>query len=308
MAVQRHSEGTSATPFRLDAPWISSVKAAFAWCAVIAMVVAAWRAWPFLASAWGGAAPVQLLSAVMLWAATHFVSPGFTVLVLGRDRPIGYRSALVVHASRLPAKYIPGGIWHMVSRVADFRELGHQRPALVDFVLLENLVAAVFALGSGAGLLWFFGNTQWGDGLAVISILGLAGLAFLPWGLRLITRSLRTFPMGRYARLLILTALFWTLASSAFVAFLGGFESQLSDASRPAIYGTYLFSWGAGFVAFFAPQGIGVFEVVSGKLLEGQLELGRAVALMATFRIIVLAGDLLAWAGVFLFFRRYSVR
>jgi hypothetical protein len=246
---------------------------------------------------------------VLVWTATHFVSPGFTLLVLGRDHPIDYRTAFAVHALRLPAKYLPGGIWHMVGRVVDFRSLGHQRPALVDFVLLENLVAAGFALGAGASLLWAAGAVpHWSAALGGFAALAWLGLALVPWGLRLLTRSGRDFPPARYLRLLLLACGFWLLASTAFVLFVRAFGGAALQASLPALYGTYLFSWGAGFVAFFAPQGIGVFEFVSGKLLDGQVGLAHAVALMASFRVIVLVGDLTAWAAAFVLFRRPPVR
>lgn len=308
MTAHSHGDAGDVTSSSLSAGWIQWLKTGFTWIAVAAMAVAVWKFRDFLASTWAEASSSHLLAAVLIWATTHFVSPWFTLVVLGRDRPIDYRSALTVHALRLPAKYLPGGIWHMVGRVADFKDLGHQRPALVDFLLLENLVAAGFALGVGACLLSAFGETRWTTLLALVAAGGLLGLALVPWGIRLVTRSERIFPASRYLRLLALTAFFWALASTAFVLFIGGFGGQVVHGNLPAIYGTYLFSWGAGFVAFFAPQGIGVFEFVSGKLLEGQLDLGRAVALMASFRVIVLAGDLLAWALVLLAGRRLSVR
>jgi len=288
--------------------WTRPVKRLFAWIAAAAMAYAVWRSHAFLASAWAQASIGGLLAAMLAWTATHFVSPGFTLLVLGRDHPISYRTALSVHALRLPAKYLPGGIWHMVGRVVDFRSLGHRQPALIDFVLLENLVAAGFALGTGATLLWAVDAVpRWSTSLAGFAILAWLSLALVPWGLRLVTRSGRDFPPWRYLKLLLLACGFWLLAATAFVLFVRAFGGAMLQASLPALYGTYLFSWGAGFVAFFAPQGIGVFEFVSGKLLDGQLELAQAVALMASFRVIALAGDLLAWAVAFAFFRRPSV-
>jgi len=288
--------------------WTRPVKRVFAWIAVAAMAYAIWRSHAFLAGAWSQASVAGLLAAVLAWTTTHFVSPGFTLLVLGRDHPIDYRTALGVHALRLPAKYLPGGIWHMVGRVVDFRSLGHQRPALVDFVLLENLVAAGFALGAGATLLWAAGAVpRWSTALGGLASMAWLGLALVPWGLRFVTRSGRDFPPARYLQLLLLACGFWLLASTAFVLFVRAFGGATLQASLPALYGTYLLSWGAGFVAFFAPQGIGVFEFVSGKLLEGQLELAQAVALIASFRVIALAGDFLAWAIAFALFRRPSV-
>ncbi len=187
--------------------------------------------------------------------------------------------------------------------------LGHQRPALVDFVLLENLVAAGFALGvRRRAAVPRLARRAGTASLPALRARGLLGLALVPWGIRLVTRSGRIFPAARYLRLLALTAASGRWPRRPSVALRAGFGGPACTASLPAIYGTYLFSWGAGFVAFFAPQGIGVFEFVSGKLLEGQLDLGHAVALMASFRVIVLAGDLFAWAVVLVRFRRLSVR
>ena len=288
--------------------WLRHVKLVFTWVALAAMAYAVWRSHAFLAATWGQASVRGLAVAVLVWTATHLVLPCFTLLVLGRDHPIDYRTALRVHALRLPAKYLPGGIWHMVGRVVDFRSLGHQRPALVDFVLLENLVAAGFALGAGATLLCVAGVApRWNTALAGIAALAWLGLGIVPWGLRLVTRSGRDFPPARYLNLLLLSCGFWLLAATAFVVFMRAFGGQTLQASLPALYGTYLFSWGAGFVAFFAPQGIGVFEFVSGKLLVGRIELAQVVALMASFRVIVLAGDLMAWAVAFALLRRPSL-
>jgi hypothetical protein len=272
------------------------------------MAVAIWQSREFLASAWTGIAPGHVAVAICLWTATHFVSPCASMLILGRARPIGYRSALAVHALRLPAKYLPGGIWHMVGRVNDLHGMGHERRSLVEFVVMENLVAAGFALGTGASLLLLSGETPWRGLLAVVAGLAFTGLALVPWIARFVGGLELTFPPARYGRLLAVTLAFWTLASAAFVVFLSGFGPAVIQAGVSAKIGTYLFSWGAGFIAFFAPQGVGVFEFVAGTLLDGRIALAQAVALMASFRIIVLAGDFVAWGVVLVFFRERAAR
>jgi len=45
----------------------------------------------------------------------------------------------------------------------------------------------------------------------------------------------------------------------------------------------------------FAPQGIGVFEVVAGELLRGSIALGGVAALLAGFRVVIFTADLFAW-------------
>jgi len=288
--------------------WAVGLKHVFVWGALLAMMVALWHSREFILGAWSTARPGSVLVAVVLWAAAHFVLPCVSMLVLGGSKSIGYRDALAVHALRLPAKYLPGGIWHLVGRVADLKGLGHGRRSLAEFVLLENLVAATFALGVGGVLLALSGEARWPELVSVIAVMGLVGLAAVPQLVKLVTRSKYLFPIGRYARILVLTAGFWSLTSAAFVVFLSGFRPAVMPTGVTATVGTYLFSWGVGFVAFFAPQGVGVFEFVAGTLLQGKLDLGRAVALLASYRIIVLAGDLLAWAIAVVIFRRLSVR
>ena len=280
----------------------------FALVALVAMGVAIWQSRDFLAGAWSAIALGNVAVSIGLWTATHFVAPGYSVLVLGRDKPISYSRALAVHALRLPAKYLPGGIWHMVGRVNDLHGMGHRRRSLVEFVLMENLVALGFALGCGASLLVWSGEARWRGLLALVGLLAFTGLALVPWVVRHIGGMERQFPPGRYGKLIAVTLAFWTVAAAAFVVFLSGFGPAVINAGMSAKVGTYLFSWGAGFIAFFAPQGIGVFEYVAGTLLSGRIALAEAVSLMAGFRVIVLAGDVLAWAIALAFFRRLAVR
>jgi hypothetical protein len=50
-----------------------------------------------------------------------------------------------------------------------------------------------------------------------------------------------------------------------------------------------------GYLALFAPQGIGVAEFVSGYLLAGK-DATRLLGFLVSFRLLVLAADLAAWA------------
>ncbi len=62
--------------------------------------------------------------------------------------------------------------------------------------------------------------------------------------------------------------------------------------------GAYLFSWGVGFIAIFAPQGIGVFEVVAADLMRSDSTFMSVAALLAGFRLIILAADATVWAAL----------
>ena len=280
------------------------VKTGFAAIALAAMGLAVWRSWDFLRGIWAAVDAIYVVAAVLVWMALHFLSPLFLKIVLGRSRPLGYRDALGVHALRLPSRYLPGGIWHTVARVADLSAMGYPPRALTEFVLLENLVAAGFALGVGGTLLLIVGGEKWRLLIGLVSLGGFhrpgRGAVHEPASVPLGT----AIPTVSYLWLLLVVAVFWTLASLAFVTFVNGFRAEVFDATVLETAGVYLFSWGVGFVTIFAPQGIGVFEYVSGTLLAGKVRLVEAVSLMASFRVVVLLADLGAWALASLVLRR----
>ena len=274
------------------------IKTGFAAIALVAMGLAVWRSWDFLRGILAAVDAIYVVAAVLVWMVLHFLSPLFLKIVLGRSRPLGYRDALGVHALRLPSRYLPGGIWHTVARVADLSALGYPPRALTEFVLLENLVAAGFALGVGGTLLLIVGGEKWRLLIGLVSLGGFIGLVAAPYMSRLLSRSERSIPTVSYLWLLLVVAFFWTLASFAFVTFVNGFRAEVFDATILETAGVYLFSWGVGFVTIFAPQGIGVFEYVSGALLSGEIGMTEAVSVMASFRVVVLLADLGAWGMV----------
>src|SRR5262245_34592614 len=100
--------------------WSQWLRIVFGWVAVAGMALATWDFLDFLVQALAGVRPSAVGVAILPWSMVPFVSARFAVIVLGRTRPIDYRTAFSVHALRLPAKYLPGGIWHMVGRVVDF--------------------------------------------------------------------------------------------------------------------------------------------------------------------------------------------
>ena len=73
------------------------------------------------------------------------------------------------------------------------------------------------------------------------------------------------------------------------------FPSSVGDQSYLELGGIYLFSWGVGFLAVFAPQGIGVFEMVGSQLMQSPLGFVGFAALIGGFRLVILVADLLVW-------------
>ncbi len=261
--------------------------------ALLFLAMAAWGARDAFGEVLANARPGALVLTVVAWALLHLLVPVISWIVLdGLGAGIGYRTVLGIHVSRLPARYLPGGIWQTVSRVVDLHALGVTRRQLSVLVAMENLAPLATALGLGGACAMAAGTTQLPA--AAIMAAGLALWIVLPLALR---QLLPQVPLPLRSYLLATAAMlaFWSIAASAFVAYWSAFPSMPLTASHAEIAASYLLAWAAGFVAVFAPQGIGVFEAVAGLLLDGALPLAGMAVMVAGFRAITLAGDGLAY-------------
>lgn len=287
------------------------VKRIFALLALGSLLYFGWHEREMLGKVLVSASPEILAEAVGSWMLMHLLSPLFVTIVFrGSGLDLGYRQVLRIHLENLPARYIPGGIWHTVGRVLAFRALGIDAQRISLFVLLENVVSAAVAFLLGGSVLFYFhGPDGWGR-LAVMSAI-VSGLIvlLLPVLLHfwLSGRNIRMSP-GHYIVSILVVCLLWCVCSTAFVMFVSSFAGLLLETSLLETAAAYLFSWGVGFLAVFAPQGIGVFEVTAGELLSGALSLGGVAFLLAGFRAVVFTADLLAWLLGRLLLQEKSVR
>ena len=267
--------------------------------ALLFLIVAGWRARTVIATVLEQTDAVPLIVTVLLWASLHLLTPMFSWILLrqiGAD--IGYRTLVRIHVGRLPARYLPGGIWHTVAQVMDLHRLGVSRTQLSIMVLLGNLVPVAVALTLGGLCLWAAGGATWPIFAATLG--GPLLFACLPLLLR--HRALvvpRKFALGSYLKLAAVTATFWIIAATAFFCYWSAFPAARDSVSVLQIYGVYLLAWVAGFVSVFAPQGIGVFESVAGLFLKGALTFAGVAVLSAGFRLVILGADMLAFGFLF---------
>ena len=278
--------------------WLVRAKRVFAVLATGCLLYFGWHSREMLGEIIASASPGILALAVGSWLLLHLLSPLFVALVFrGSGLDLHYRQVLRIHLENLPARYIPGGIWHTVGRVLAFRKLGVDAHRISLFVLLENVISAAVAFLLGGGLLFHFhGPDSWG-GLAVVSAI-ISGLVILHFPILLhFWLSGRNIKMstGHYIGGIFVVCLVWCAASAAFVLFVSSFAGLSLEISLLETAAAYLFSWGVGFLAVFAPQGIGVFEVTAGQLLRGTTALGGVAVLLAGFRAVIFIADLLAW-------------
>lgn len=287
-------------------PWASGwsrvalrwAKRVFTPLAVAALLFYAWHARQGLGEVFTNARWGYLAGAAAIWVILHFCSPVIQTLILracGSD--IGYPEAFRIFAQRLPGRYLPGGIWHTVGRAMDYHQRGLQPRHLATLVFLETALPPLvtFLLG-GLGLAVLRGLHGWGGlGLACAGA-ALLGLLLMPAVINArLLRSPDALPAAAYFQAVSLVAGYWLIAAAAFICYLAAFPTVLEAASLTEVGATYLFSWGVGYVALFAPQGIGIFEIVAGKLLTMPLSLGGAAALMAGFRLVILVADVVVW-------------
>ncbi len=213
------------------------------------------------------------------------------------DSPVSYRIAFKTHAGRLPARYLPGGIWHTVARMVDFYHIGVKRNRLTCLIVLETILPAGVTLTVGGVSIWYFhGGTAWANVGIVVAIGGVIGLAVSPLVLNsLILKDSGPLLIYNYLKTIATTAIFWLISATAFILYLSTFPLALGDTSVLEIGGVYIFSWGIGYIAFFSPQGIGVFEAVAGGLLSDQMSIGGMAVLVSGFRLVTLVSDMIIW-------------
>lgn len=243
---------------------------------------------------------VSLAFACVCLGATHFFSPlaSRTILQL-LGTTMEYRLLLRIHLCRLPARYLPGGVWHTVGRALDLHDCGAPKAAIAWMVAIENALAICLAFLVGGVLLLLAGvpansyvETIWlGVAFAFATLVALPAFLLKFW-----PDPMRTMGTVIWTRCCGWFVVIWILHAAAFVAYsiaLFG-TSTLLHALQTG--GVYLFSWATGLVAFFAPQGIGVFEVTA-TALSGQGFSPANLALVAGFRLCMLSVDLCLGLG-----------
>jgi uncharacterized membrane protein YbhN (UPF0104 family) len=217
-------------------------------------------------------------------------------------------------------KYLPGGIWHLTTRVQCLRSANGvlQTPAPLGLalvgVLLDPLVAAVAALG----LITLAG---WQGGLALAGVLPLLLLwprwltpllrrlelrqarrlqldgELDPQGQDLLPPSLSQ-ALGGYPLVPLLTQLaFVLLRFGGFACCVLAFDLQ-SSVGWPVWLAGFALAWTAGLLVPGAPGGLGVFEAALLLRLGSAIPEAPLLAIALSYRLVVTLADLLAAALV----------
>jgi hypothetical protein len=238
-----------------------------------------------------------LFSSVLLWMATHLLSPLVSVYVFKTcGINIKYTQTLNIHCLRLPAKYLPGGIWHSIARANDYFVLGHGAKSLAVYFIVENFLLVSVTLFMSAGIVHSLIAMPSLERIVLVLplIMGLA-LVLFPFALRLFGKPNEPISISAYFTALVLLILYWCLVGLTFACYISAFELLGVQSSLLEIAGIYIFSWSLGYLAFFAPQGIGVAEFIAGNLLTSGDIAGQIVAFLFGFRFLILVADVACW-------------
>ena len=258
-----------------------------------------WQSYDILATIITNAQLHFLILAIFFLIIVHFLAPRSVVLIFKTcGSSLSYPFALHTHINRLPARYLPGGIWHTVGRTMDFYQHGIKPVHLTAFVLLENLFAVGIAFIIGGGCVWYFRGMMdiWGKVAAIGCLCSGLGLSLVPKILNWqILKSDYQVNYRFYFQTIGIYIFIFVLMALAFIAYLSAFSLILKEMSILEIGGTYIFSWGIGLIAIFAPQGIGIFEIVAGNMLTISLSLGSLAILIAGFRVVAFIADITVW-------------
>jgi len=236
------------------------------------------------------------------------VANGFSLAVILRWLGLRPRWSWLVRAylETNLRKFLPGGIWHLTSRVQLLR--GGEAPLAVPAsaglalaaVLLDPLLAAVAALALVAA-------GGWQNGLALLGVLPLA-LLWPRWLNPLLGRLERRKaselgleleaaaapPIRGYPWPPLLGQLLFVLLR------FGGFACcvQAFDLSYSLNWGGWLagfaLAWTAGLVVPGAPGGLGVFEAALLLRLGFAISEAPLLAIAISYRLVVTLADLLA--------------
>lgn len=279
--------------------------------ALIFIGIIIWNSRTNLSALLVGCSFYRIGSAIFIWILLNVFSPYFLNFVLSAcGSSLSYKKAINIHISRLPAKYLPGGIWYAVARGSDLYHHNEVNPRhLATLVFLEHTLSVGVTFFVGGLIL--AGNSH--DGIMKYIFLISAGCGLVLLLLnpilvnRFILKQTAKFTLPQYAVTTCISSLFWLVASTAFVAYFSGVMGFKSNEPFFVLAGTYMFSWGVGFIAIFAPQGIGVFEGVATFTLQLGQPFGEIATVIAGFRLIILVADLTTWAGFNLLGKVYSL-
>ncbi len=216
-----------------------------------------------------------------------------------------YPEILGVYGLSSLGKYLPGGIWQFVGRFGVYKMNGLSAKASTRSMILENIWLLSSALATG--VIGVFLNRfdliadlinipdkKWLAITLTIVILVLWIIALLI--VHKIMQKYTSRKIPKVAHIVLIGLLLWTfIGGSFFVMF-----NEFPFSSAPLFIGGYAVSWAVGYIAVFAPGGLGIREAALAFVFLNIASVELIAVYAAMNRIIwVIAEVLFGLVGMF---------
>jgi hypothetical protein len=255
-----------------------------------------------------------VLSAVVVWLIYGLLIAAWRIMLSGWGRGLDFWSAARIWTVSSLGKYVPGKVWAVAGMALMAQRAGvGAGPATGSAVILQVLAigtgAAVAALTGWSSLRTAYPGAE--GALAVLLCLSLLAVVVLlrPDSIGRLVRIAApeatvslTPPAGAVAFGIAANTIAWLGYGVALWLLARGVLPRSGLGLLPAI-AVFTTSYLAGFLALFAPGGIGVREGVFILMLQGPIGIGGATALAVASRLLLTVTELGA-AVPFLLFPR----
>jgi hypothetical protein len=209
-----------------------------------------------------------------------------------------YMEALGVYGLSSLGKYIPGGIWHFVGRIGVYKVNGLSAKAITRALILENiwLLGSAVAIGLTGVFLTRFDlianllnlpNNFWlGVLFAILSLAIWIGLLAIVHNL---IGKHTTEPLPNLFMVSGIGILLWMFIGGSFFMMFQDYHFT----TAPIFIGGYAVSWAVGYIAVFAPGGLGIREAVLAFVFSNIATVDLIAVYAAMNRIIWVVAELL---------------
>jgi len=241
---------------------------------ILAASASQWNYWLLTLAFFGFV--LQELSYGLIWQAV--------LRRLGHRLPL--RACLRIYLASEFVRYIPGNVWHVLTRILWVGKYGVSRPIAFASMTVELITK----LAAGA-LIFAVSLLFWGDlgtvstlfqsfliiVLGMVSFLALLVVlhprilnGLLNSALRILKRDPVVLTLSYTDILLVTLAWFtsWFVAGCAFFVLVLALWPQTSLAALPICIGIYAIAWDFGFITFITPSGLGFRELAIGVLFK----------------------------------------
>ena len=209
---------------------------------------------------------------------------------------LGLRTCLRIYLASEFVRYIPGNVWHVLTRILWVGKYGVSRPVAFTSMAIELItkLAAGILVFSISLLFWQdFGKVGSLLRGSLLDILGIASIialfiglhprilnGVLNWALRRMRREPIQLTL-RYSDILFITLAWcasWIVAGTAFYILLLALWPAAPFVAWPICIGIYAIAWDIGFVSFITPSGLGIREAAIVALFALALPLPTGLA------------------------------